>query len=80
MRFASKETRTEIKPIGQPKDGYEKYSRAKQSNLNYQRVFFFEAFIGAQIVFWNGDHCDLQKLQFTNGSTASQKGSTRPTI
>ena len=78
--FASKEARTEIKPIGHQKDGYEEYSRAKQSNLNYQRVLFFEPFIGAQIVFWDGDHCDLQKLQFANGSTAGQKGSTSPTF
>lgn len=33
--FVSKETRTQIKPIGHQKDRYEKYSRTKQSNLNY---------------------------------------------
>jgi hypothetical protein len=55
----SKETRTEIQPVGHQKDGYEKYSRAKQSNLNYQWVFFFEP-IDARILFWNGYHCNLQ--------------------
>jgi hypothetical protein len=78
VSFTSKETRTEVKPIGHPEDGYEKYSRAKQSNLNYQRVFFSKPFIDSQIVFWNGDHCDLQKQQLADRSTASLKGSTRP--
>ena len=55
----SEETRTEVQPVGHQKDGYEKYSRAKQSNLNGQWVFFFEPG-DAPIVFWNGYHCDLQ--------------------
>jgi hypothetical protein len=34
ISFASKETRTEIQPIGHQNDEYEKSSRAKQPNLD----------------------------------------------